>query len=179
MIGFNYNTETDLLTFICCNCNQTVQMDCSDFVSEQSVNCFGEKEYSDLLVECPCGTSHYFNLKIPEGEYDELDLEDAIFNYDEINTRKQLRDLMWNKRGDLKALDRNKFNEERKLPDHIQALLKRNNMVNVLLGNVKCDGMFNDEQTEIFKNAAMQIINGEVSILKAIQILKDYFDNKQ
>ena len=178
---FSYDKQNDSIKYVCPNCNQMVVVDCSDFASGQSPNQFGELEFENFIVDCECGATTLFNLQIPECDYSELDLEEEVFTYEQINLRNQVRDFMWAKRSDLKQLDRNKFNDEQiqKLPDHIQALLKRNNMVNVLLGNVKCDGMLNDEQTEIFKNAATQIINGEVSILKAIQILKDYFDNKQ
>lgn len=167
-----YSKETDLLNFVCPNCNKTVQFDCSDFTSGIEINPLGQEEYNDLIIECPCGATTYFNMKIPEGEYDELDLEENVFTFEQINMRKQIRDLMWKKRADLSKINRNKFNEEKlpNLPNHIQLLVKRNNMMATLIGNAGTSKPLTEEQTNVLKVLALQVISAQVSILKAIII---------
>ena len=174
---FNYDKEADIVEYVCPNCGQVVKADCSDFISEQSPNHFGELEYEDFIVDCNCGSTTQFIFKLPEGEYDELLLEEEHFTYEQINLRKQVRDLMWAKRSDLMKLDRDKFNENRikELPVQIQNLIKRNNIVTMLTGNLNLNSTLNDEQTEVLKNAAMQIVTGQVSLLQAIAALTQYF----
>ena len=174
---FSYDKQNDSIKYVCPNCNQMVVVDCSDFASGQSPNQFGELEFENFIVDCECGATTLFNLQIPECDYSELDLEEEVFTYEQINLRNQVRDFMWAKRSDLKQLDRNKFNDEQipNLPGHIQTLIKRNNMIQTLLGNLNVKSMLNVEQTEVIKNAALQIVSGQVSLLKVIEVLAEYF----
>ena len=175
---FKYDTQKDLVEYVCPNCNQKVEVDCSDFVSELFTTDFGE-EFQNLIVDCECGATTLFNFQIPIGEHDELDLEEEHFTYEQINLRHEIRNLIWAKRTDLKTLDRDKFNEERlkELPSHIQDLVKRNNMVTLLSSNINHSQSLNEEQTNVIKNVAMRIVTGEISFLKALNVLINYFAN--
>ena len=177
MMQLNYDKENDKIDYVCPNCKKSVSVDCSDFVSERLPTDTGELEFQNLIIDCECGSTTIFNFQIPEGDYQELDIEEEHFTYEQINLRKSLRDLIWAKRADLKQLDRDKFNDEQipSLPSHIQTLIKRNNMIQTLLGNLNVKSMLNVEQTEVIKNAALQIVSGQVSLLKVIEVLAEYF----
>lgn len=56
----------------------------------------------------------FINTGIPVGEYDEIALEEEEFSNGEIDARKQIRDLMWAKRPDLKTKDRDAHNKKDK-----------------------------------------------------------------
>ena len=176
-MDFTYNKNTDILKFICPNCNAEIEYDCSTFTSESYINPLGEDTFKNLVIDCQCGATNYFNMMLPESDYDELDIEEYSMSYAEINMRKELRDLMWKKREDLKEMNRDTFNEERlkELPVQIQNLIKRNNIVTMLTGNLNLNSMLNDEQTEILKTVAMNVVIGQISILQAIAALTQYF----
>jgi hypothetical protein len=74
-------------------------------------------EYEPHGVECEnCKVNNkktliYLNPNIPIGEYEEFELEALAHMHDsEINARKFLRDLIWDKRPDLFGKDRNEHN---------------------------------------------------------------------
>ncbi len=76
------------------------------------------EQYECLAFECPCckkngkNVTVVLNLNLPESEYDEEDLEYQM-PFKEINSRKLIRDLMWDVRPDLKGKDRAEFNRKR------------------------------------------------------------------
>lgn len=175
-MDLTYNKEADKVKYTCPNCGGDVESDLTGFISELVSEESGG-DYSNLAVECPCGATTYFNLNIPEAENAELDLEEGFLLYDQINARKNLRDLLWAKREDLKTQDREAYNERylQNAPDHIKNLVKRNNMVNSLLGTISYNHALTEEQTKAVKNLAMQIVTGQISLLKGLEVLTQYF----
>ena len=177
MEGFNYNSKTDIMTFICCECGLKLEHDCSDFEATTEINIFGEEVIKNLLVHCDnCDTDHWFNMNLPEGENDEIELEDAgKLPLAEVNTRKYLRDIMWKKRVDLKELDRNELNEDlTRLSQNAQKILKRNNLMLTILSSAGISRMLSELETEVIKYEVMRVVNGEVSLLEAIKQLPNF-----
>lgn len=180
MKGFNYNKDTDILKFYCCICDNLIEFDCSEFFSEWSdhSNC-GAFEYNNLMVNCDkCNSIHGFNMNISEFECGELDLEEngALTN-DAINTRKYLRDIMWKHRDDLKDKDREQEENEHVYPEHIQKLIKRNNVIQTLMADVNVTRQLTDKQINMIKQVATGIVEGNISLLNAISEIKEFLNS--
>lgn len=108
----SYDANTDTLIFQC-ECNEDCQVDLTRINELSFLEQFNE--YENISHEClHCRRLHYFNANIPISEYEERVFEEVTFQYNEINDRKILRDILWKKRSDLKKIDRTTYNEGKK-----------------------------------------------------------------
>lgn len=69
--------------------------------------------YLPIVAQCPnCEvdgkiTTVHLNPNIPEGDFDEFEMEAiGLIPQDELNARKYMRDIMWERRPDLKTQSR-------------------------------------------------------------------------
>jgi hypothetical protein len=63
------------------------------------------EQYENFKFQCAsCNGWLIVNMNIPESEYEEVDLEVEHMPFFEINARKQIRDMIFAHRVDLKAL---------------------------------------------------------------------------
>lgn len=103
-----YDAEQDLLT-VKCDCGEVFYSD----LSQEKVE-FQEEfnQYSNITLQCPeCSIYHILNMNIPCDEYSEISIEEVQMDFSDIDNRKNLRDVIWAKRADLKDLSRNEFNQ--------------------------------------------------------------------
>lgn len=105
-----YDESQDLL-YLKCSCENFFEYNLSGYEIEYNEQF---NEYGNIIIVCEnCKKVTHFNSNIPLSEYEEVEFEEKIMPYSEINERKILRDILWNKRSDLKSLDRNLYNEEK------------------------------------------------------------------
>lgn len=108
----NYEKNKDILSFEC-ECGEIVETDLSKIIELNFLKEFDE--YENISKKCEnCKRIHFLNSNIPISEYEERIAEEIFLPLHEINDRKILRDILWEKRKDLKKLDRTKYNEEKK-----------------------------------------------------------------
>jgi len=111
-IIINYNEELDILT-IECDCDHIFDFDLSEYLELEYLEEFNQ--YQNINIPCSnCNGINVINSNIGVSEYEDRIFEDIYAQYYEINKRKTIRDILWKKRADLKKLDREKYNEERK-----------------------------------------------------------------
>lgn len=105
-----YDIETKTV-FITCECNAEivhVMKEEIEFMEE-----FGE--HRNLAVECStCNLLHFLNMNLPIGDYTEVELEETVMPFQDIHNRQVLRDIMWDRRKDLRGKDRAEFNKRNK-----------------------------------------------------------------
>lgn len=112
-----FDATTDTLSYECPVCHTLNDVTLTHFESTLNVEF---QEYKNLKVVCSACQANgqevttFFNMNIPEDEYEDIEFEDTVMTLDEINTRKYLRDVMWRKRKDLAGTDRAAYNLERK-----------------------------------------------------------------
>jgi hypothetical protein len=95
--------ENSKLSVECAQCKATFTHEVSpDTVLKYAdfLGCY--ENYTVECPTCPTGTCVVINVNIPEGEYDEVDIE-GLMPYKEINSRKYIRDFMRDHREDLRA----------------------------------------------------------------------------
>jgi len=106
-----YDSENDILT-IECTCGNILEEDLSSIEEIKIHEHFNE--YENLMFQCSnCNLIIGLNTNIPVSEYEEIEYEETVMRFNEINDRKIMRDLLWNKRADLKNMDRTAYNQEK------------------------------------------------------------------
>lgn len=99
------NYESGVVTSICSNCKQTFSEDISEY-SPKFLEEFGE--YENLYMRCMCGTIMVINVNIPIHDEEEIEVMEVLAPLHEVNARRFVRKLMWEKRSDLRTKDREK-----------------------------------------------------------------------
>lgn len=108
------NYKDGIATIYCIECKRDFQAEVPDDAGDKFLEEFGQ--YANPTFLCTnCGKVRVaVNMNLPEGEFDEEDLEYEM-PYEEINARKVTRDLMWAHRKDLRGKDRAAFNKDRRI----------------------------------------------------------------
>lgn len=77
----------------------------ADVIESDSARLPEFEHYQNYQFQCEnCNGFIFINMNIPESEYEEFDLEVEHMDFFEINARKQIRDLIYEHREDMKSL---------------------------------------------------------------------------
>lgn len=101
--------EGETLRVVCKNCGKENEYNLSGweppFLEEFN-------QYENYSAPCDCGSLEIINLNLPEHDEMEIEVVEELAPPEEVQQRKNVRDLMWKTRPDLKKKNRQKDKED-------------------------------------------------------------------
>lgn len=105
----NYDAEAQEMTFQC-DCGEVITEDTSSFNSTYREDIGGFENFS---IYCEnCNGLNFIAMTIPLHEKEEPEGVVELMSPETIESRKHVRDFIWDKRQDLQEVDREEYNKQ-------------------------------------------------------------------